>query len=138
LELNIIEEIKMQDKKTIFIAEDDYDFLEQIKLFLTSEGYNVISASNEKDAEELINSNDFDLAVCDLVMDNMDSGFIISYKIKQKNKNIPVIMVSAVTKETGYKFDLSKNTNWIKADAFLNKNIRFEQLKGEINRLLLK
>lgn len=126
----------MQDKKTILITEDDYDFLEQMKIFLTSEGFDVISASNEEDAEKLINSNNFDLAICDLVMDNMDSGFIVSYKIKKKDKNIPVIMVSAVTKETGYKFDVSKNKNWIKADAFLNKDIRLEQLKREINRLL--
>jgi DNA-binding response OmpR family regulator len=128
----------MENKKTIFIAEDDYDFLEQMKLFLTSEGFDVISASDEESADKLINSNDFDLAICDLVMDNMDSGFIVSYKIKKKDKDIPVIIVSAVTKETGYKFDVSKNKNWIKADAFLNKDIRFEQLKREINRLLAK
>ena len=123
-------------KKTILLAEDDYDFLEQMKMFLAGEGYNVIFARDEPSAEKLINENDFDLAILDLVMDNMDSGFVLSYKIKKKNKDIPVIIVSAVTKETGYRFDLSKSTNWIKADAFLNKDIRFEQLKSEINRLL--
>lgn len=126
-------------EKIIFIAEDDYDFLEQTTIFLTSKGYKVISAQNEKSALEMINKENFQLAVLDLMMDNQDSGFVLGYRIKQRDKNIPVILVTGVTRETGYRFDLNDKDSkaLIKADAVLNKNIRFEQLQKEIERLLL-
>ena len=128
----------MADKKTILIVEDDIDFLEQTKIVLENSNFNVITASNEKDAEKLISESKFDLAVLDLMLDNHDTGFVLSHKIKTTNSNIPVIIVTAVTKETGLYFDSAdKNSkSWIKADAILNKDIRYEQLKGEINKLL--
>jgi len=125
------------NKKTILIVEDDIDFLEQTSLILKSGGYNVISASNEKDAEKIISNDKYDLAILDLMLDNDDSGFVLSHKIKKINKCIPVILVTAVTKETGFYFDSPNNKqSWIKADVILNKDIRYEQLKGEIERLL--
>ena len=127
-----------ENKKTIFIAEDDYDFLEQMKHYLNSLGYKVISARDEKTAGEIIAGEEFNLAILDLMMDNQDSGFVLGYQVKKKDPGIPVILVTAVTRETGYRFDLTDKSSqsWIKADAVLNKNIRFEQLKKEIDRLL--
>jgi hypothetical protein len=71
-------------------------------------------------------------------MDHKDSGFIIGHKIKKKNKSIPVIMVSGVTKETGMHFDVEseEQASWMKVDSFIPKDVRFEQLAGEIKRLL--
>jgi CheY-like chemotaxis protein len=72
------------------------------------------------------------------MMENTDSGFAICYHIKKKNNNLPVIMVTAVTNETGFQFDAAtkEEQTWIRADAFLAKPIRFEQLKRELTRLL--
>jgi len=49
-----------------------------------------------------------------------------------------VIVVSGVESETGLEFDAttSEERSWIKADKFLAKPVRFEQLLGEIDRLL--
>lgn len=125
-------------KKTILIVEDDLDLLEQMKLYLESNNYNVITATSEDEGTELINNEKFDLAILDLMITNQDSGFILSYKVKKKDENIPVIIVTAVTKETGLSFDAGSkdNKSWIKADKILNKDIRFEQLKSEVEKLL--
>jgi hypothetical protein len=45
--------------------------------------------------------------------------------------------VTSVTKETGFYFDKARNPKaWIKADAIIHKELRFEQLKTELKRLL--
>jgi len=62
----------------------------------------------------------------------------LSYKLKMKYPDIPIIIATAVTAETGITFenDLSQNNSWIKADLFIDKGIRMEQLQREINKLL--
>ena len=124
--------------KTILIAEDDIDFLEQTKLYLANKGYTVITAKTETDALDLITNKDFDLAILDLMMDNQDTGFVLAYKIKKKNPKIPVVIITAVSKEKGYNFSVvnQNDKTWIKADVILHKDIRLEQLVFEINRLL--
>ena len=124
--------------KKILIADDDQDLREQMELFLKNLNYEVLSAESEQKALRIIEKEDFDLAILDLMMENQESGFILSYKIKKKNPKIPVIIVTGVTKETGIHFDAStrEERNWIKADAFIQKDLRFEQLQGEIEKLL--
>ncbi|MBN2054656.1 response regulator [bacterium] len=124
--------------RTILVVDDDPDFLEQITLQLHTAGYRVISAGGREEAEKLLEDNTPDLAVVDLMMEDMDGGFVLSYHIKRHNPAIPVIMVTAVTSETGLEFEGGQpaRSAWIKADAILAKPVRFEQLTREITRLL--
>lgn len=124
--------------KTALLVDDDIDFLEQHKFGLESIGFKVITAETQKDAEELIKSEKYDLAVFDLMMENEDSGFILSYKSKSKNPDVPVILATSVTNETGLQFDSAteESRSWIKADIMLDKDLRFEQLERAIKTLL--
>ena len=72
------------------------------------------------------------------MMERMDDGFVLCYDIKKKNADIPVIMVTGVSRETGMEFDAAtdEERSWLKADVILAKPIRFEQLTREIDRLL--
>lgn len=129
----------MTDKKKIkiLVVEDDPDMMEQMKLYLESEDYDVVSASTQKEAEPLIQPGKFSAAVLDLIMENQDSGFVLSHKIKKMDPRIPVVIVTSVTRETGYYFDKAHDPKaWIKADAIIHKELRFEQLKAELKRLL--
>ena len=128
----------MTDKKNILIVDDDVDQLEIISLYVNKFGFKPIKLSSQKEAEEYLEENKPDLAIFDLMMENEDSGFILSYKIKKKYPEIPVIIVTAVASETGMVFGIENegDENWIKADAFLNKNIREDQLHRTINKLL--
>ncbi len=131
-------EIKKTDKKTVLVVDDDVDLLMQVKLQLEAAGFTVITAEGEREAEKILETTRPDLAVLDLMMENMDAGFTLSYHIKKKDPSIPVILMTAVTRETGFEFDISSSEerSWIKADAILDKPIRFEQLKREIERLV--
>ena len=123
-------------KKTILIADDDRDYLEQMKFHVEAFGFNTIMANNQKECEEKIETEKFDMAILDLMMENDDSGFILSYKLKKKYPNTPIILASSVSKETRFVFEPEKGDNWIKADKMLEKGIRPDQLHREINKLL--
>lgn len=124
-------------KKTVLIVDDDPDFLEQMKIML-SKDFDVITACGQYEAEELLKTNKPAAAVIDLMMENADGGFALAYHIKKIDSKIPVIIMSAVTSETGINFESSSNEEktWIKADAFLSKPVRYEQLKHEINKFM--
>ena len=125
-------------KRTVLIADDDIDLLEQLRMQLESMNFAVESAESQNEAEQLLEKMKPDLVIYDLMMENQDSGFVLSYKTKKKYPDVPVILVTSVTSETGLKFDTATEEmrSWIKADVILDKDIRFEQLKGEIDRLL--
>jgi len=125
-------------KKVILIVDDDTDFLEQMKFHIEKIGYQVDTAESQKEGEKYIEKNKPDLAILDLMMENEDSGFILSYKIKKKYPDVPVIIATGVTSETGMVFGLSnkEERSWIKADLYLEKNLRPDQLQREISKLL--
>jgi len=79
-----------------------------------------------------------DIAVIDVMMDNPDSGFVLCYHIRKQDPTLPLILVTSVNSEAGLDFAMAteEERSWIKADALLSKPIRFEQLLGEINRVL--
>ncbi len=128
----------MTTKKTILIVDDDQDYLYQLKIRVESFGFQTILAESQKEAEELLEKTKPDLAILDLMMENEDSGFILCYKMKKKYPEVPIIIATGVAAETGLSFDLNDENNrkWIKADTFLEKGIRSEKLKQEIDKLL--
>lgn len=128
----------MEEGKTILLVDDDSDYLFQLQHNIKKFGFKVVTADSQKEAEELLEDFKPDLAIFDLMMENDDSGFILSYKTRQKYPDVPIIIATAVASETGISFDLQSESErkWIKADLYLEKGIRSDQLHREINKLL--
>ncbi|MCG8409982.1 MAG: response regulator [Bacteroidales bacterium] len=126
------------NKKLVLIADDDIDYLFQIKMHIESFGFNTITAETQKEAEELIKNTKPDLAIFDLMMEKNDSGFVLCYKMKRQHPDVPIILATAVASETGMSFSIDSDPEkqWIKADLYLEKGIRRDQLHKEINKLL--
>jgi len=125
-------------KQTILLVDDDYDFLTQLDIRLKAEGFNTLTAEGQGPAELLLEDHRPDLAILDLMMEHQDGGFALAYHIKRKYPDLPVIIVSGVNSETSLKFDAAteEEKSWVKADVFLSKPIRFEQMLKEVNRLI--
>ncbi len=123
---------------TVLIADDDPDYLFQIVMALKKAGYKVDGVTSQKEAEAYLKAHKPDIAVLDLMMENDDSGFILCYKLKKKYPNVPVIIVTAVARETGITFglDTRHDREWIKADSYIEKGVRPEQIDREIMKLL--
>lgn len=130
--------MKTMNCRKVLIVDDDIDSLNQLSMYMQNMGFEVFLADSEKEGEQLINQLKPDLAIFDLMMDNKDSGFILSYKFKKKYPDVPVIIATAVSSETGILFELNseEEKKWIKADLYLEKSIRYDQLKEHIQKLL--
>lgn len=127
----------MESKRILFV-DDDEDYAFQIVHYLKQAGFEVITASSQADGELLIKTAEFDLALLDLMMENDDSGFVLSRRIKMLRPEVPVIIATAVANETGISFyELAESGNdLIKADRYIEKGIRPEALIALINNLL--
>lgn len=124
--------------KVVLVVDDDPDCLFQQKTWLEGEGFEVLTAEGETPAAKLLAEHQPDLAVVDLMMENPDGGFSLCHQMRKRFPKMPIILVSSVNSVTGMQFDAGTEgeRSWIKADVFLAKPIRFEQLKFEIDRLL--
>jgi CheY-like chemotaxis protein len=128
----------MKKKTSILVVDDDRDILDQLVTVLTEAGYEVVAAEGETQAEERLIDARPDLAIVDVMMENQDSGFMLSHKIKKLYPGTPVVILTSVSSVTGFKFPMEAGGEkpWIKADSFLNKPVRPELLRNEVKRLL--
>jgi len=124
--------------KKILLVDDDQDYLTQMQVQMEAAGYTVIPAESVAEATKRLDEQQPDIAVVDLMLEDLDGGFTLCYRIKRKYPNMPVLLVTGVSSETGFDFDAAtaEERSWVKADAVLNKPVRFEQLQREIRRLL--
>jgi len=125
-----------ETSKTVLVVDDDLDFLAQTQMQLEAAGYRVTTAESRQQAEDALAAARPDAAIIDLMMEESDAGFTLAYRIKKLDPAIPVIMVTAVTRETGLEFDAATDEEraWVKADVILDKPIRVEQLVREIEK----
>jgi len=128
----------MTTQKKILVVDDDIDLLDQVAFVLKADGFDVVKAQGQKDGEEALLTTIPDLAVLDLMMENLDSGFVLCHHIKRLYPGTPVILLTAVKAATGLDFSAktSEAASWIKADLLLDKPVRPEQLRTEVRKLL--
>ena len=128
----------MTEKNKILIVDDDLDTLEQIGSILRGAGYCVEAAQGREEAEEALLNEQPDLAILDLMMEEMDSGFILAHHVKKLYADTPVILLTAVTSLTGMRFGrgTADSRSWVKADVVMDKPVRGDQLINEVRRLL--
>lgn len=125
-------------KPLLLLADDDTDYLFQTRFALEKAGFRVRAAESMEEAELVINRERPALAIFDLMMESDDAGFILAYHAKKKHPGMPVILLTAVTAETGRQFgsQMSGAEAWIRADLYLEKGLHPDQLIEHINTLL--
>lgn len=128
----------MNVQKKVLVVDDDPDILDQAALVLKAGGYDVATVGSAADAEEFLNSTQPDLAIVDLMMEQVDSGFVLCHQIKKLYPDMPIIMLTAVRASTGLDFDAktAEAKSWIKADCILDKPARPEELLNTVRKLL--
>ena len=126
--------------RKILLVDDDIDQLEQNKIMLEARGYKVAAADSAAAGWELFQKEKPDAAVIDLIMEEYDSGFILSYRIKKHDagKNIPVFVLTSATYTTGFKFEAgtAEEKEWIKCDEIINKPAAIDDLVQKLEEYL--
>lgn len=128
----------MNATKKILIVDDDPDVLDFLQIELKKDGYEVVQANSQQEAEDILLKVKPDLAVIDLMMENKDSGFVLCREIKQMYPRTPVLILTAVTATTGISFTArtAEERSWIGADLIVDKPVRPETLRYDVRRLL--
>lgn len=81
----------------ILVVDDEQEIADLVELYLKNENYSVYKFYQPLEALACIERINFDLAVIDVMMPDMD-GFTLCRKIRQKH-NFPVIMLTAKVEE---------------------------------------
>lgn len=99
----------------ILIVDDEVELLNLLKMVLTKEGFeNIYTAQNGKDAIDLFENINPDLAILDVMLPDME-GYDIC-KIIRKTSNIPILFLSAKGEELDRVMGLA-----IGADDYITK-----------------
>jgi len=80
--------------ETILIVDDEKNYPRILSAVLEEEGFETFCANSGYEALEILKNIDVDLVLTDMKMPKMD-GIELLEKIKDKDKNIPVIMMTA-------------------------------------------
>jgi len=80
------------------------------------------------------------VAVIDLMMEELDSGFTVAYGIRdhENTRDLPILMLTSAQEQTGFTFELSKDQAWMKVDDFAAKPLKPAELLQRVEKLLKK
>lgn len=125
-------------KKRILVVDDDVDVLESRRIVLEHNNFDVVTATNIKVAEEILEENNINLIILDVMMEKDSDGFNFAQHVKmnEKFKHIPIILATAVNQRTKFKFDLDQDGSFLPVEKFMEKPIDPDDLIVTIRGLL--
>jgi CheY-like chemotaxis protein len=110
--------------KTILVIDDSTTNIVLLQAVLNSKGYSIDTAQNVKDAFSIINRKMPDLILLDLLMPRINGfDFLKEIKADKKNKDIPIIVVSALTDQENIQKAMSLGAN-----EFITKPVDVQKL----------
>jgi CheY-like chemotaxis protein len=126
--------------KRVLIVDDDPEFVETTKIILESGGYVTRTAPNGAEGLKRLAEEKPDIILLDVMMKTTGDGVWVGQRIKsdERFKNIPILMVTAVNKESGIRsFHLDPNADgdFLPVDGFLEKPVEPEVLLREVAKL---
>lgn len=123
-------------KIKVLLAEDETSLAFIVKESLESRDFRVFHANNGKEASDIFNEFNPDILVLDVMMPIKD-GFTLAEEIRQNNKQIPIIFLTAKSQTTDVIEGFEKGGN-----DYLKKPFSMEELiiriKSLLNRVELK
>ena len=125
-------------EKTILVIDDDIDLVEIIRVTLENQGFNVIDAQTGERGLAMAKEQDPDLILLDVMMGKVDEGFQVAYELRSNDvtAETPILMLTAVTDQTGFDFDPAKDKDFLPVNEFLEKPVSPRDLVDMIRKHL--
>jgi DNA-binding response OmpR family regulator len=113
----------------ILLVDDEKEMVNTLKRELSSD-YIVEAAYSGHEAEELIDTNEYDIIILDMILPDMD-GSLLCQTIRSKDIKSPILMLTGVN-ETKKKITALDSG----ADDYLTKPFHFAELHAHLRALL--
>jgi CheY-like chemotaxis protein len=125
-------------KNTIIIIDDDPDLVEATKVVLENAGYTVASALSGRTGLERIRQGGIDAILLDVMMAKDTEGFHVAEELKAdpKTAKIPIVMLTAVGRRSGFEFSPEMDKDYMPVEAFLEKPVDPKKLVETIKGVL--
>ena len=115
---------------TVLVVEDDEIILEGLKTSLEQEGYQVVSATTQAAAFDIVHSDtEINICLLDVMLPDGD-GYQICKEIR-KSSNIPVLFLTACDDEVHTVLALEQG-----ADDYIAKPFRIRELMARMKAVL--
>jgi CheY-like chemotaxis protein len=115
--------------KKILVVDDEPLVRDAVKMLLTFDGHNVVTADNAKEALVLFEHDKFDLMITDYTMPAMNGGELAA-AVKARVPGQPVILITAY----GDAFQ-SSGALQAKVDQIITKPFVIENLREAVQRV---
>ena len=113
----------------VLVCDDEKDIVSALRIYLTTEGYQVYEAYNGKEALEVLSREEIHLVLMDIMMPVMD-GITAMAKLREQS-NVPVIMLTAKSEDTDKVLGLN-----IGADDYVTKPFNPVELQARVKSQL--
>jgi DNA-binding response OmpR family regulator len=127
--------------KRILMVDDDRDLVEVTMAFLKAKGYEVDCAHDMEAGFARLAEKKPDLIILDMMMGGQGQGFLFSRKLRKMPEvgNIPILMVTGVTQQTGFGFiGDPKHQTFLPVDEFVQKPVGQDALAAKVASMLAK
>lgn len=117
----------------ILVCEDDTMLIKTLEFRLKRDGYQVETASDGKQATQILKKEDPDLIITDLLMPYVSGLEITNFVRNELQKETPIILLSKVGQE-----EIVLKAFELGADDYITKPFSPNELSIRIKKLLLK
>jgi two-component system, OmpR family, alkaline phosphatase synthesis response regulator PhoP len=113
----------------ILIVEDNRDLLNLLDINLTDQGYSVYKAENGLAALEKFQALHPDLVILDVMLPELD-GFEVCKKIREEDKRVPILMLTAKAEEVDKVLGLE-----LGADDYMTKPFSIREFLARVKAM---
>lgn len=113
----------------ILVCDDERDIVAALKIYLESEGYEVVEAYNGREALDKLKGGDIQLVLMDVMMPELDG--ISAMAELRRVSNVPVIMLTAKSEDTDKVIGLN-----VGADDYITKPFNVVEMLARVRSQL--
>jgi DNA-binding response OmpR family regulator len=114
----------------VVVADDDPDVVNLLARVIRKLGFDVLTALDGRQALDLIEQHDPNLAILDLAMPHL-TGYEVIDTVRGRGNRLPIIVLSAHLQASD-----RAGTDAARADAYMSKPFASRDLRAEIEALL--
>ena len=129
----------------ILVIDDDVSIAETLELYLTEEGYDVVTAHTGTEGLNRYVKSSPEVVILDIRLPDID-GFTVLEDLREENENVKVIMITAhhdmdstIKAKKGGAFDyIHKPINIDELDIAVKKAVKTYEMEKKIDGLLME